>query len=371
MASSPENNPEFSATAYFFGRELRKELNVPVGLIKCAWGGSRVEPWIPAGEFRKDTEMAAYFESSLSALKAWDPNKAEADYQAAVKKWETKGKGRKPKKPAEPKNDKQFPSTLFNAMVHPVIPYAIRGAIWYQGEENARHNTENYEDNFRTMISSWREHWGQGDFPFYFAQLASFKNPVAKPVEYDGWASVCDQQRRVLSLKNTGMAVLSDIGEANDIHPHNKVAAGKRLALWALKNDYPSTVLRAGKKAGDLVCSGPLYKRHKIKDGTVVITFDSVGTGLMSGVKTGMADTKATDEPLKHFQICGADRQWKWAQAGITGKDSVTVSHPDVPEPVVVRYAWASNPEGANLYNKEGLPTSIFTTEAEIPASNN
>jgi len=206
------------------------------------------------------------------------------------------------------------------------------------------------------MVRSWREHWTQGDFPFYFAQLASFKEPVTEPVDSDNWASVCDQQRRSLSLKNTGMAVLNDIGEANDIHPHNKVDTGKRLALWALKNDY-------GHKS--LVCSGPLYKSHKIEDGKVVITFDSVGSGLMVGSKTGIADTKATDGPLKHFQICGADRKWKWAQAEITGKDSVTVSHPQVADPVVVRYAWASNPESANLYNKEGLPTSIFTTETD------
>jgi lysophospholipase L1-like esterase len=327
-----------------------------------------VEPWIPAAEFRKDEEMAAYFESNLSDLKEWDPNRAEAEYQAAFQKWETERKGRRPKKAVDPKTSRQFPATLFNAMVNPVVPYAIKGAIWYQGESNAGHNTLKYEHNFRTMISSWREHWGQGDFPFYFAQLANWKNPVSAPVEYDDWASVCDQQRRTLSLKNTGMAVLNDIGEARDIHPYNKVDVGKRLALWALKNDYPSTVLRAGKKAGDLVCSGPLYKSHIIKDGKVIITFDSVGTGLMSGAKAELADTKATDEPLKHFQICGADRQWKWAQAEITGTDTIAVSHAEVANPTVVRYAWAQNPETANLYNKEGLPASIFTTEAEIPA---
>jgi sialate O-acetylesterase len=252
-------------------------------------------------------------------------------------------------------------------MVSPVVPYAIKGAIWYQGESNTQTNTLKYERNFRLMISAWRTHWNQGDFPFYFAQLANFKRPVSEPVDYDGWASIRDQQRRTLGLKNTGMAVLSDIGEARDIHPHNKMDVGKRLALWALKNDYPSTMLKAGKKAGDLVCSGPLYKNHEIKDGKVVITFDSVGSGLMAGVKEGIADTQEIGTPLKHFQICGKDRKWKWAEAVITGKDTVTVSHQAVQEPVVVRYAWAQNPEGANLYNKEGLPASIFTTETEIP----
>ena len=373
MSSSPENNPGFSATAYFFGRELRRELNVPVGLIKCAWGGTRVEPWIPAEAFQKDEETAAYFEQEMQALKGrlaeWDPKKAEEKYQAALKKWEATKKGRKPKMATGPKAAPQIPSTLFNAMVHPVVPYAMKGVIWYQGESNMGYNPLKYEDNFRAMISSWREHWGQGRFPFYFAQLANFTAPVAEPVEYSGWVSVCDQQRRTLGLKNTGMAVLNDIGEARDIHPHNKMDVGKRLALWALKNDYPSTKLRAGGKAKKLICSGPLYKSHKIKDGKVIIKFDSVGSGLMTGVKPGIADTQKTDEPLKYFQICGADRQWKWAQAEIAGKDTVVVSHPDVPDPVVVRYAWARNPAGANLYNKEGLPASLFTTEAEIPAA--
>jgi sialate O-acetylesterase len=203
------------------------------------------------------------------------------------------------------------------------------------------------------MISAWRKQWDQGDFPFYFAQLANHKDPVTEPVEFNSWALVCDQQRRTLGLKNTGMAVLNDVGEANDIHPHNKVDVGKRLALWALKNDYKQNIP---------VCSGPLYKSHEIKGDQVIILFDSAGSGLMSGLKPVMGTARKTGEPLKHFQICGADRQWKWALADITGKDTVTVSHPEVRTPVVVRYAWAQNPESANLYNKEGLPASIFTT---------
>ena len=361
MISSPKTNADFSATAYFFGRELRKELNVPVALIKCAWGGTRVEPWMPAEEFQQDEEMAAYYDANIAALKGkiakWDPTKVEANYQAALKKWQGTKKGRKPRKASHPKGNQQSPSTLFNGMVSPVIPYAIKGAIWYQGESNANHNTVKYEANFRRMISSWRTHWGQGDFPFYFAQLANFKAPVTEPVDSDGWASICDQQRRTLGLKNTGMAVLSDIGEAQDIHPHNKMEVGKRLALWALKHDYKQKLQ---------VYSGPLYKSHKIKGDQVIIKFDSAGSGLMTGVKAGMADTNATEDALKHFQICGADRQWKWAQAEITGKDTVTVSHSEIAAPTVVRYAWAANAAAANLYNNEGLPASIFTTETEI-----
>jgi sialate O-acetylesterase len=345
--SSPQHHPDFSATAYFFGRELRSELNVPVGLIKCAWGGTKVEPWMPAEAFQTDEKMAAYYNA----------------------------------------NPKQV-SIIFNGMVNPVIPYAIRGTIWYQGESNRDYNTLQYERHFSAMITAWREQWGQGDFPFYFAQLANYQGrsranyepPAAKPVEYHGWPSICDQQRRTLGLKNTGMAVLSDIGEAKDVHAHNKIDVGKRLALWALKHDYPSTELqssheatarhgRAGGKAGDLVYSGPLYSSHKIKGDQVIIQFDSAGSGLMTGSKVGMEATQETKAPLKYFQICGADRQWQWANVEITGKDTIAVSHPDIANPTVVRYAWSENARSANFYNKEGLPASIFTTEAEIPSA--
>lgn len=361
LESDPTANPDFSATAYFFGRKLRQELKVPVGLIKCAWGGTRVEPWMPAERFKEDPEMLAYFEGNMKGLKqradSWDDVKQKEKFQAAMEKWQKSKKGRKPRMAEHPSMNKQAPSTLFNGMVYPVIPFAIKGAIWYQGESNANHNTEKYEANFRRMISGWRQQWGQGEFPFYFAQLASFRNLANEPVDYDGWVSVCDQQRRTLGLKNTGMAVLNDIGEAKDIHPHNKVEVGERLALWALKKDYG--------KAG-LVHSGPLYKSYKTQGSSVVIEFDSVGSGLMVAEKSGLKPAKASDAELKHFQICGADGQWKWANAKITGKNAVTVSHPEVKSPTVVRYAWASNASTANLYNKEGLPASLFTTKLEV-----
>lgn len=320
VASSPQTNPGFSGTAYFFGRELRQELNVPIGLIKCAWGGTRVEAWMPADAFPKGQAV------------------------------------------------KQSSTLLYNGMVNPVIPYAIRGTIWYQGEGNTNNNTEQYQRNFSALINTWRERWGQGDFPFYYAQLANYydrsrpnlNGRLPEPVEHDGWASVCEQQRRTLDVINTGMAVLHDIGEATDVHPHNKMDVGKRLALWALKNDYNKDIS---------AWSGPLYKSHEIKDEKVIIHFTHAGSGLMSGEKPVLEATLETKKPLTHFQVCGADRHWKWAQAEITGKDNVTVFHAEVPDPVVVRYAWSKNAESANLYNKEGLPASIFSTEAEIPAA--
>ncbi len=349
ISSSPKTNDNFSATAYFFARELRKELKVPVGIIKCAWGGTLVEPWIPVDAYQDDKDMVAYMQQEHTSLKKaienWDPKK--------------KKKGNRRRAPQSPITNQQIPTTLFNGMVNPVIPYAIKGAIWYQGESNASHNITQYTKHFQAMISGWREHWGQGDFPFYFAQLASFRGEASNPVEHDAWASICDQQRRTLSLKNTGMAVLNDIGEAKDIHPHNKVDVGIRLALWALKNDY-------GKDLA--ACSGPLYKSHKMENSKVIITFDHAGSGLMTGSKNNIEPTVETKAPIKGFQICGKDRKWQWAEAKISGPNTVTISHQGVPQPTVVRYAWAANPGEVNLYNKEGLPTSIFTTEVEIPA---
>ena len=350
VSSSPKTNDGFSATAYFFARELRKELKVPVGIIKCAWGGTRVEAWIPADAYGQDKDMAALLKQEREVLKkaiaTWDPKKVK--------------EGNRRRAPKSPESNQQAPATLFNGMAHPVLPYAIKGAIWYQGESNANNKVASrYAQYFQAMITSWRKHWGQGDFPFYFVQLATFRTEVTEPLDQDPWATVIDQQRRTLSLKNTGMAVLNDIGEARDIHPHNKIDVGIRLALWALKNDYGKNIA---------ACSGPLYQSHEIKDGKVVISFDHSGSGLMAGSKTGMEPTVATKDPLKGFQICGADRKWQWAEATITGPNTVTVSHKDITKPTIVRYAWAPNPGKVNLYNKEGLPTSIFTTEVEIPA---
>jgi sialate O-acetylesterase len=360
LACAPANTPGFSGTAYFFARELRRALpEVPVGLIVAAKGGTRVSPWMPAEAYQHSAWAAEYFADYHAQLADWDADRAQTDYQAALAAWKASGKqGEQPKAPKDLPTYQQFPSTKFNCMIYPLIPYAIKGAIWYQGENNATRNTPHYEGNFRAMITAWRARWGQGDFPVYFAQLANWKKRALEPQESDGWASICDQQRRTLGLKNTGMAVLYDIGEAKDIHPHNKIDVGKRLALWALKHDYDQPIA---------VCSGPLYQSHRIEGNRVVITFDSVGSGLMAGAKPAMGDTVATQESLKHFQICGADRQWVWADAEITGKDTVTVSHPSVPAPTVVRYAWARNAGSANLYNKEGLPASVFTTEIEIP----
>ena len=358
VSVNPEASPNITATGYFFGRELRRELGVPVGLVECARGGTRVQPWLSMEAYRADPEKSAYYDREMAALKkrssTWDPEKAELNYSEAVSAWEADGKkGGKPKKQTDPASANRLPGTLHNGMLAAVVPYAAKGFIWYQGESNSRYMVDSYEDYFSTLIRSWRKEWGQGDLSFYWAQLANWDGHGAW-MDRLGWVSLCDQQRRTLKLPNTGMAVLYDIGEAKDIHPHNKMDAGKRLALWALAKDYGIQVPSY---------SGPLYKSHTIEKGKMLVTFDHADSGLMAGHKTLLDEAVEVDEPLQFFEIAGDDHDWKRAEATIVSADTIEVSHPDVPTPVAVRYAWSINPEGANLYNKEGLPASIFTTE--------
>lgn len=233
------------------------------------------------------------------------------------------------------------PTGLFNAMVAPMLNYSIKGVIWYQGESNAGRPVE-YRTLFPAVITTWRQQWKQGDFPFLFVQLANYMQTKEEPGE-SSWAMTREAQLKALSLPNTGMAVISDIGEWNDIHPLNKEDVGKRLALWAQRSD------------GDhkAVYSGPLLASSKIMDNKIVLTFSSIGSGLMA---------KGGGE-LKYFAIAGADKKFVWAKATIQGKN-IIVSSDKVQQPVAVRYAWADNPEGANLYNKEGLPASPFRTDS-------
>jgi len=252
------------------------------------------------------------------------------------------GGGVIPQKPRPPGQTRHV-GYMFNAMVAPLVPYAITGAIWYQGESNAGDPVE-YRTLFPAMIRGWRREWGQGDFPFLFVQLANFLAPAAKPAE-GGWAWVREAQAEALELPNTAMAVAIDIGEAKDIHPRNKQEVGRRLALGALK-------LVHGRR--ELVHSGPIYASHKIEGGQVRVTFRHVGAGLVAKGGT-----------LKHFAVAGEDRVFHHAEAKIdpAAKDTVIVSSADVAKPLAVRYAWANNPAGCNLYNEDGLPAAPFRTD--------
>jgi len=231
------------------------------------------------------------------------------------------------------------PTVLYNAMIAPFVPYAIRGAIWYQGESNAGRAYQ-YRELFPLLIKDWRARWQQGDFPFLFVQLANYRAVNAEPVE-DDWAELREAQSQTLSLPNTGMAVTIDIGDANDIHPGNKQKVGNRLALNARRLVYNENVVH----------SGPKYKSMKIEGNRIRLFFEHAEEGLMS--KNG--------EALKGFAIAGADRKFVWAKAAIEG-NAVVVSNENVPQPVAVRYAWSINPE-CNLHNKPGLPASPFRTD--------
>jgi len=485
---SPETVPEFSAAAYFFGRKIYKELNVPVGIIHTSWGGSVAEAWTSAGALktipdfteavdkviraRNEQQMTAEEYNSIleerfnkvvmgdagfkDGKPLWnDPDLDVSDWKKMKlpTRWESAGypnldgimwfrkevnipasmakkdlilhlgpindnditwfngtkvgsnkdanKLREYKIPAaivkpgknviavnvqdigysgglwgkksqlyiesnhgkkiplsgewlckigfdekknlgaEPMNpvDHNRPTVLFNAMINPIVPYAMRGVIWYQGEGNAGRAFQ-YRTLFPTMIKDWRAHWNQGDFPFLFVQLANFMEKQAEPQD-DEWAELREAQLMTLSLPNTGMAVIIDIGNPDDIHPKNKQDVGLRLALNALNLVYEK----------DIVYSGPIYKSMKVEGDKIHLLFDHIGGGLV--MKNGKS--------LKSFAIAGENREFIWAKAKIDG-ETIVVSAKGIKHPVAVRYAWASNPD-VNLYNKAGLPASPFRTD--------
>ena len=342
---SPETVRGFSAVGYFLGRELHKKLGVPIGLIHTSWGGTPAEAWTRRGVLKADADFKPILARYDDAVAKYP--QAKQEYEQNLEEWKqavekAKAEGRQvPRRPGEPfgPGNPNSPSGLYNAMIAPLIPYGIQGAIWYQGESNAGRAYQ-YRKLFAAMIKNWRDDWGQGDFPFLFVQLANFKAVNPEPAESD-WAELREAQLMTLTLPNTGMAVIIDIGDANDIHPKNKQDVGKRLALWALGTTY-------GRK---MDYCGPIYKSMKVEGNQVILNFDHVGGGLVA----------AADEPLRGFAVAGADRKFVWADAKIAG-DTVVVSSDKVSEPVAVRYAWADNPV-CNLCNKEGLPASAFRTD--------
>lgn len=317
----PSNVSGFSAVGYFFGRRLQKELKVPVGLIGSNWGGTRIEPWTSPAGFQSVPELKPLAEQ----VAAYDEN--------------TQVNGRSP-------------SAIYNAMIHPLAPFAMRGAIWYQGESNGAEG-ESYYHKKQALVNGWRKLFNP-ELAFYWVQLANFREPTDDPAGGDGWARIREAQRKALNIPHTGMAVIIDIGEAKDIHPRNKQDVGWRLAQWALHQTY---------NMQDLVPSGPLYKSHEVEGNAIRISFQHVGKGLMVGKKEGLEPTQAVEDgELARFAVAGADKQWHWAEATIDG-DQVVVKSAEVPNPVAVRYAYSMNPSGANLYNKAGLPASPFRTD--------
>lgn len=335
---SPETIPSFSAVGYFFGRMIHQELGVPVGLIKSAWGGTPAESWTTWETLTSTPEFKPLLDRWETTLNEF-PQK-QAEYEAAVKEWEAAGKpeDKRPRAPIGPDHPHR-PATLYNGMIAPIKPYGIRGAIWYQGESNVG-RAEEYALLFPKMIEDWRRVWGQGDFPFYFVQLANFLERKPDPTPDSGWAALREAQLAALELPNTGVALAIDIGEADDIHPKNKQDVGKRLALNALNQDY-------GKK---VLYKGPAFKSAKVKNGTVTVTFSDA-----KGLKT--SDGGA----VKGFALAGADGNFVWADATLKGT-KVVVSAEGVSEPAQILYAWQDNPE-VNLYNGVDLPAVPFRAD--------
>jgi len=306
---TPETAEKFSATGYFFGRELLKK-NVHIGLIQCCIGGTAVEEWLSPEGFENNPFMKQ--------------SKYMQRYNHAV----AKKSERVPRQP----------SGFYNGMLNPLIPVAFRGVIWYQGESNAGER-ENYEKIFSAMIKDWRAKWGE-DFPFLFVQLAGFRGFYRKGDDL-AFAGVREGQFKTLSLPNTGMATAADIGQYDNIHPLNKQDVGKRLALVAEHVAYGSK---------DVVYSGPVYKGMKISGNKIELSFDNVGSGLV--VKGG---------ELKGLEIAASDKQFKPAKAKVkNGK--VIVWNDSVPAPKYVNHAFKNFPE-ITLYNKEGLPALPFRSE--------
>lgn len=301
---SPQTVPNFTAVGYFFGRKLQEELGAPVGLIQSAWGGTIAEAWTSKPTLESDEDFAEILKRAAT-FNPQNPNQA---------------------------------SVLWNGMLAPIVPFTIRGAIWYQGESNVS-RAEQYAELFPAMITDWRKNWGQGDFPFYFVELAPFRYGNMDP---RAMAELRESQMAAFKLPNTGMAATVDIGNVKDIHPKNKQEVGRRLALNALALTY-------GKD--DLVYSGPIFEKAE-KDGDKMrVSFKHVGGGL----------TTRDGQAPRDFTIAAANGEFVPAEAKIDGA-TVVVSSEQVKEPVAVRYAWRDDAE-PNLSNKEGLPASPFRSD--------
>jgi sialate O-acetylesterase len=336
LEADPKNVGGWTAVGYFFGRDLQERLKVPVGLIQSDWGGTRAEAWTSPEALASHPRYKSEIEKFLKA---------------------TENPGKKGPNP-------NAPSALYNGMISPLLNYRIKGAIWYQGESNAG-AAHAYRELFPLMIQDWRKRWNQGDFPFYFVQLAPFL-PIPKAPGESAWAELREAQQMTLKLPNTGMAVVVDYGSEYDIHPTPKRPVGERLALIARARDYGESV----------VYSGPKLQSKEVNGNKVILNFgrgtqltakELVRTLERANYKSGdvhgawRVKEGSTGAKLIGFTICGTDRKFHPAEARIEG-NTVIVTSDQVPEPREVRYGWADHPL-CNLFNAEGLPASPFRTD--------
>ena len=352
-STTPEIAKQFSAVGYLFGRRLHLALGVPVGLIDNAWGGSACEAWIPRDRLNATPVAKPYMQLWKETEENYDAKAAQGKYEAQKAKWTEqvkkaqaagKPRPRAPRAPRNPLTGQHRPANLYNGVLKPIIGYGIKGAIWYQGESNSGRGHA-YREVFPLMIETWRRDWNQGDFSFYWVQLADFMNEDEEPMD-NNWPELREAQTLTLDkLKNVGEAVIIDVGEGRDIHPRNKQTVANRLVRNALAKDYGIKVPH----------QSPRYKSMETKDGKAILAFDHVGTGLY---------TFDVREPIG-FAICGEDKKFVWAKAKLVGKDKVEVWAEGIDQPVAVRYAWSNNPV-CNLYSKTGsvtLPATPFRTD--------
>jgi sialate O-acetylesterase len=337
VLATPAGAGQFSAVGYYFGEVIQRETGHPVGLIDLSWGGSIVEAWTSAEVLAADPKLAA-----------------------CAEEWRIQST--RPEKPMP----NQIPSALFNGMLAPILPYSITGAIWYQGESNARPGlTRLYSHLLTAMVRDWRERWESGDFPFYLCQLPNFKAKSNKANQTGAWAELREAQALFLENPNTAMAVLIDVGEEKELHPRNKRDPGERLARIALAKTY----------GRNIVSSGPVFESAKIEKDKIRLTFSHAEAGLQARQlpETYAPNTQEPDEivPLvrnspesevEGFAICDVNGNWEWAQARIEHPSDVIVWSPLISEPVAVRYAWGENPT-CNLFNAAGLPAAPFRTD--------
>ncbi len=363
QSASPQTTGGFTAVGYFFARDIYQKLGIPVGLVHSSWGGTPVESWMspaalasdpafkivdqrwaqnlaeyPAKKAAFDTDLAAWTKAEVAA---------KADQAATAAKMKPKGdpatlyaawlrKNPKPRAPRAP-GDPWTPTGLFNGMINPLVPYGLRGALWYQGESNAERASE-YHKLFAAMITAWRSHFGQGDFPFYWVSLANYDG-VNGDTAKNTYAFLREAQTQTLTLPNTGQALAIDVGNPTDIHPTNKQDVGRRLALLAKSQVYGVTV--------DAV--GPTFASATREGSALRVKF------------THASGLNAHDKPPQSLEVAGADKVFRPATARID-RETLLVSAPEVKEPVAIRYAWKNDP-GANLYNGAGLPAVPFRSD--------
>jgi len=350
LVCSPRTSSRFSAVAFYFARKIHAETGVPIGILRSAKGSTTIECWLSQVSLLTTKGLEPFARKMRESLDQWDREKAASKQNGLMP-----GSPGYPSYPFGEKVRRPRCVTLHNGMIAPLTTFALRGVVWYQGEGNAGDvvAAKQYRFALETLIRDWRRLFNDADLPVYIVQLPAYREAKDDPAVEEAWAYLRDAQRACLALPRTGLAVTIDIGEADDIHPRNKADVGDRLARFALADVY----------AKKLEPCGPLLRKLRIEGNKAIVEFDHSPTGLIVGTKAGR-EPVAEDKSgaLKRFAIAGADRKWMWADVRIEG-DTVVCTHADIPNPVAVRYAFAANPVGANLYNRDGLPASPFRTD--------